>query len=349
MSVTDLLPAEIDGQRSAVALAELRPDPALHTGPLSSAGEHHQGSVEAGESPAAAPSAVLPQPTTSPSARLADPPSQDRDPEDFADDDIVVPDEPTEPTFKLRKLDRLAYWMSITAGAAGQIMFLGQIFGGSIAAYVFAALIASFAEAIMSAGGDWALEHMKEGRAHYQLLMVFSLSVSVYAGGVNVSHFWAQNRSMAVMFGAASMLGFLLHLTNGYIRVKAYLKDKAARKDALLLRHQRRVQRRHEEMARQHELQALAVKAEAEARGRHAAELDAADRRRKAEQERIEQEFELTEEIVRQYVTQNNYPTAAEVWDHFEAKYGESRLPHKRSVQRWVQRALESRNIARPK
>jgi hypothetical protein len=236
--------------------------------------------------------------------------------------------------------------MSISTGALGQVLFLGLAFGGAWWAYAAAAGLAAFAEVVMAASGDSAMEHRRAGRKGWQLLLALGLSTSIYAGLINVSHFWHQNRSMAFMFGGASVLGFLLHLANGYIEVSAYLKAQKERLE-LLRQHQLRAEQlRRDELARRQELEARVAVAEAEARGRHAAELEAAERRQKAEQARIEREFKLTEPIVRQYVVDNDYPNAAAVWAYYVDKYGEHRLPNQRSVQRWVQQVHQAKQMA---
>jgi hypothetical protein len=54
---------------------------------------------------------------------------------------------------------------------------------------------------------------------------VLSLGVSAYAALLNVTHFWRPSPSMALMFGGASVVGFLLHVINGHIKVAAYLSQ----------------------------------------------------------------------------------------------------------------------------
>lgn len=131
---------------------------------------------------------------------------------------------PTPPRFPLRHLAHVAYAMSVTVGGLGQVLFLGERFGGTPAGWIAACGLAAFAEVCMVACGDWSLEHRSHGRS-WLILLILGLLVSGYAAGLNASHWWHTSRSLAVMFAGASMIGFLLHVTNGHIRVTAYLSE----------------------------------------------------------------------------------------------------------------------------
>lgn len=133
---------------------------------------------------------------------------------------------PVPPRFPLRKLAHLAYGMSVTVGGLGQVLFLGERFGGGTAGWVAACGLAAFAEVCMVACGDWSLEHRARGRS-WALLLTLGLAVAFYAATLNASHWWGSSKSLALMFAGASMIGFLLHVLNGHILVTAYLDDLA--------------------------------------------------------------------------------------------------------------------------
>ncbi len=130
---------------------------------------------------------------------------------------------PTPPEFKLRKLTKGAYGMSVTTGGIGQVLFLGFAFGGGWW-YVAAFFIAAFAEFVMAASGDSSLEHRVQERA-WKLMLGLSLTVAAYAGANQLLHFWHKNIALAITFAGASVAGFLLHILDGHIRAAAYLRD----------------------------------------------------------------------------------------------------------------------------
>ena len=132
---------------------------------------------------------------------------------------------PTPPNFPLRHLSRVAYAMSIFTGALGQVLFFGAALTPFIgdAAWAVALLLAAFAEAVMAAAGDLSMHHRVEHRAWIALLLL-SIAVSMYAALMNLAHFWTRSTALAFTFGGASIVGFLLHLIDGHIRVAAYLR-----------------------------------------------------------------------------------------------------------------------------
>lgn len=131
---------------------------------------------------------------------------------------------PEPPEFKLRKLTKVAYGMSVTTGGLGQVLFLGSVFGGTFLAYVAAAGLAAFAEFVMAASGDASLEHRVHHRA-WKLMLGLSMAVAAYAAGNQIAHFWVQNKALAATFAGASVAGFLLHILDGHIHAAAYLRE----------------------------------------------------------------------------------------------------------------------------
>lgn len=130
---------------------------------------------------------------------------------------------PTPPDFKLRKLMKVAYGMSVTTGGLGQVLFLGVKFGGTPGAYLAALFLAAFVEACMVSSGDASLHHRVEGEA-WRLMLTLSLGFAVYAATNQLLHFWHTDLALAVMFAGASVAGFLLHILDGHIRAAAYLR-----------------------------------------------------------------------------------------------------------------------------
>jgi hypothetical protein len=134
---------------------------------------------------------------------------------------------PQPPEFKLSRLKKVAYGMSVTTGGLGQVLFLGSVFGGTVLSYLAATGMAAFAEFVMAASGDASLDHRVHHRA-WKLMLVLSLIVACYAGGNQIAHFWHNNKALAVMFAGASVAGFLLHILDGHIRAAAYLRELSA-------------------------------------------------------------------------------------------------------------------------
>lgn len=133
---------------------------------------------------------------------------------------------PVRPTFKLSNLKRVAYAMSVSTGGLGQVLYLGEEFGGQHWHYLAAVGLAGFAEVVMSASGDASLEHRVNRRA-WKAMLVLSIVVCVYAASMQFLHFWSENPALAATFGGASAIGFLLHIVDGHILAAAYLRDLA--------------------------------------------------------------------------------------------------------------------------
>ncbi|MFJ5984286.1 hypothetical protein [Lentzea sp. NPDC092896] len=130
---------------------------------------------------------------------------------------------PTPPEFKLRKLMKVAYGMSVTTGGLGQVLFLGDKFGGTAPAYAAALFLAAFVEFCMVSSGDSSLHHRVDHEA-WKLMLALSLGFAGYAAANQLLHFWHTDLALAVMFAGASVAGFLLHILDGHIRAAAYLR-----------------------------------------------------------------------------------------------------------------------------
>jgi hypothetical protein len=128
---------------------------------------------------------------------------------------------PTPPEFKPRRQIKVGYYMSITVGWFGQVLFLGSWFGGGYW-YAAAAGAAAFAEVVMSASGNASLDHRVHGRA-WKLMLALSLTVAGYAAANQLLH-WHNKPALAITFAGASVIGFFLHLLDGHIRAAAYLR-----------------------------------------------------------------------------------------------------------------------------
>lgn len=131
---------------------------------------------------------------------------------------------PTPPEFKLRHLGWVAYGMSVVTGAVGQILSLGEKWGGSTGAWTAAVGLAAFAEVVMIAAGDKSLDHRARRSDWWWVLLILAVCVALYAASMNVTHFISTDPALGFTFGGASMIGFLLHIIDGHIRVGAYLR-----------------------------------------------------------------------------------------------------------------------------
>src|SRR5690606_30606338 len=126
---------------------------------------------------------------------------------------------PTAPTFWGSRALEAVYWIAILTGAIGQVIFFGGLFDLGWAGYVAAAIIATTAETIMISAGDTALKFFTDG----------------FPG----KRWWI---FLAVSIGGIAMLGYILHVTDGFVRAIAYREAKAA--------YEAEVQRREDEAAK---------------------------------------------------------------------------------------------------
>src|SRR5690606_32848234 len=89
---------------------------------------------------------------------------------------------------------------------------------------------ATTAETIMISAGDTALKFFTDGfpGKRWWIFLAVSIAAALTAAALNVTHWWGENRSMAVLFGGIAMLGYILHVTDGFVRAIGYREAKAA-------------------------------------------------------------------------------------------------------------------------
>lgn len=140
------------------------------------------------------------------------------------------PKPPTAPTFWGSNALEAVYWIAILTGAIGQVIFFGRLFDLGWPGYVAAAIIATTAETIMISSGDTALKFFTNGvpGRRWWIFLAVSIVAALTAAALNVTHWWGENRSMAVLFGGIALLGYVLHVTDGFVRAIGYREAKAA-------------------------------------------------------------------------------------------------------------------------
>src|SRR5699024_8160324 len=124
----------------------------------------------------------------------------------------------------------------ILTGAIGQVVFFGSLFGLGVWGFVAAGVIATTAETVMVSAGDAALKHRVEDSDNTRRWLPFllvSFAAAAAASGMNLSHFWHINISLAVLFGGVSLLGYLLHILDGFVKGSGYLDRKQAYDEAV--------------------------------------------------------------------------------------------------------------------
>lgn len=161
------------------------------------------------------------------------------------------------------------YWIAILTGALGQVIFFGDLFNMGWPGYVAALVIATTAETVMVSSGDNALDLRTKNRRHAQWVpfLVIAFIAATAASGMNLTHWWQKNPSMAIIFGGIAFLGFVLHVVHGFGEGTQYRTEKAEydRKVAELEAEQRaefdkarREQERRQRQAEQATFQATA-------------------------------------------------------------------------------------------
>src|SRR5690606_9448841 len=151
---------------------------------------------------------------------------------------------PTAPNFWGSNALEAVYWIAILTGAIGQVIFFGGLFDLGWPGYVAAAIIATTAETIMISAGDTALKFFTSGvpGRRWWIFLAVSIVAALTAAALNVTHWLDKNVSMAVLFGGIALLGYILHVTDGFVRAIAYREAKAA--------YEAEVQRREAEAAK---------------------------------------------------------------------------------------------------
>lgn len=239
--------------------------------------------------------------------------------------EALLPRKPQMPDYWGRHGLVVVYWVAILTGAVGQIAYFGASFGLGVAGYVAAAVIATTAETLMVSAGDNALHWRAIGRRSTQwvpFLVVAAISAAA-ASYMNVSHWWRDSTSMAVLFGGISLLGWVLHVLHGYGDGTQYLEDQARREAA------------EAELAAAHQsaepAQPAAPAAQAAAAG--TAKPKPAKPVGKAPAKRAGKP-ELTAAQARAYAQQHPGATASQVRAHFAGQGHQ--VPTERTVRRWI-------------
>ncbi len=251
MTITEIAPREMPTQRPRPTIAAPldvshflrgKPDPVLKPEPIEQpqpeppAPSPAPAEASRPEEPTPAPAPVTTSTTTPPPTRPAPQPKPEpqRQP--------LKP--PTAPTFWGSRALEAVYWIAILTGAIGQVIFFGGLFNMGWPGYVAAGIIATTAETIMISAGDTALKFFTNGvpGRRWWIFLAVSIVAALTAAALNVTHWWGENVSMAVLFGGIAMLGYILHVTDGFVRAIAYREAKAA--------YEAEVQRREAEAAK---------------------------------------------------------------------------------------------------
>ncbi|WP_027936312.1 hypothetical protein [Amycolatopsis sp. ATCC 39116] len=139
-----------------------------------------------------------------------------------------LPQAPTAPEYWGQRGLVAVYWIAILTGAIGQVIFFGDLFHLGWAGYLAATIIATTAETVMVSSGDTALDLRAKGRRKPQWVpfLLIAFAAAAAASGMNLTHWWAKNPSMAIIFGGIAFLGFLLHVVHGFGEGTEYLAEK---------------------------------------------------------------------------------------------------------------------------
>lgn len=180
-------------------------------------------------------------------------------------DQLPLPDKPSFVGADL--VDKLFY-ASIAFSALGQIMFWGDFFE-TFAASAFPSvsamvpwLIALFLGGVMEAGmvvfSDLGFDR-RDGRS-YAWMPWFVVGIAIAGGciGINVGHWWENDPTAAITFGAVGAIGFIAHLAKGLNKSSAYiaqLRVIEAENQRRLEQYQQQQQRYEAELERQREHQ----------------------------------------------------------------------------------------------
>lgn len=157
-----------------------------------------------------------------------------------------MPKEPTAPNYWGSRGLVVVYWIAILTGAIGQVIFFGELFNMGWPGYVAAAVIATTAETIMVSAGDTALAKRSQGRRKTQWIpfLLIAFTAAAAASGMNLTHWWEKNISMAIIFGGIAFLGFLLHVIHGFGDGTQFLEDQAAY-DKAVEEHNNKIEAEH--------------------------------------------------------------------------------------------------------
>lgn len=134
--------------------------------------------------------------------------------------------EPIPPSYWMTALSSPSYWMSVGASALGQILFLGEAFGGRWYHWIAAVGLAAFAEATMSSASDKSAKHRTKRRA-WKAMLLFAVVIACYGAAMNLIHFWSTRPMMGAFFAGATLAGFTLHIIDAHTEAAAYLRERA--------------------------------------------------------------------------------------------------------------------------
>lgn len=140
------------------------------------------------------------------------------------------------------------YVMSVGVGAFGQIMFLGTWLAVMLPApgnWIAAAIGAAFAEIGMIGAGNSSLAKRKDG-GRWKLLFAVACFVCLGAVTMQVAHWLPKGFGVALVFGLASFVGFLIHMTIEHSKIRDH-EDRVAQFETELAEYQAEQQARYEQ------------------------------------------------------------------------------------------------------
>jgi hypothetical protein len=147
---------------------------------------------------------------------------------------LVEPTRPAPPELgRAEQTGHLAsvagYALSVGVGAFGQIMFFGDWLGTMIPApgnWVAATIGAAFAEIGMIGAGNSSLTKRRDG-GKWKLLLAVACFVCAGAVTMQVAHWLPKGFGVALVFGLASFVGFLIHMVIEHSKIRDYEDRKA--------------------------------------------------------------------------------------------------------------------------
>lgn len=140
------------------------------------------------------------------------------------------------------------YVMSVGVGAFGQIMFLGTwlaLMLPSPGNWIAAGIGAAFAEIGMIGAGNSSLTKRRDG-GRWKLLFAVACFVCAGAVTMQVAHWLPKGLGVALVFGLASFVGFLIHMTIEHSKIRDH-EDRMAKYAKELAAFQAEQQARYEE------------------------------------------------------------------------------------------------------
>lgn len=254
-------------------------------------------------------------------------------------------DVPVAPNYWGRHGLVAVYWIAILTGAIGQVIFFGGLFNLGLGGYFAAAIIATTAETVMVSSGDTAMDKRAKGRRKAQWLpfLLIAFVAAFAASGMNLTHWWDQNPSMAVIFSGIAFLGFLLHIVHGFGEGTEYLAEQHRHEEALA-EHRAEQQAAAEQARRDQERQLRQVEQAARPTtpspaGPARTSSKATSRPRTAAPKKPATSSTGSDKVGRDEVLawalrQDELPTPATVLRHFRAAGRE--VPTARAVRNWL-------------